>query len=308
MRHLIKGVTLVGAALRVTGVTVAALAMLAAAPQGALAQSVVTAGDAGSAAIVGTGPGSPETPAQLPGSANRPVLSRGGGSGATGGATKQGTKAKSNTGTKSASKAGSNTGTRSASKAKSNTGTRSASKAASNTGTHSVSKATTAGTKHATGTATVTSEGAATSVVTPSNVASANANGANASGANANAANVNANAENANAQPNAVAGFQQAPANGSTQAQDPGQPGQQLGAQAGPQPGQQLGAQAGPQAGQQPGAQAVPPMTTQVAGQGPVGLQSLPSTSTAGAALPAGTIALLSMGGALYAIRRKTRR
>jgi hypothetical protein len=77
-------------------------------------------------------------------------------------------------------------------------------------------------------------------------------------------------------QQNAVAGFEQAPA-----------------AQA------QLGVQQAPveQAAQ---------MGVQQPGPATLGLQNLPSTSTA--ALPAGTVAILTLGGALYAIRRKTRK
>ncbi|HEX9436677.1 MAG TPA: hypothetical protein VGA16_05890, partial [Candidatus Limnocylindria bacterium] len=96
MTHIPK---LLGAALRATAAVAASLALIAGSPQGALAHQVVTAGDASSAVIVGVGLGSPETPAQLPGSADRPMLTRVGGSGGTRPATRGGTKAGTNAAT-----------------------------------------------------------------------------------------------------------------------------------------------------------------------------------------------------------------
>src|SRR6266508_2848539 len=96
MTHIPK---LIGAALRATVPVAASLALIAGSPQGALAHQVVTAGDASSAVMVGIGLGSLEIPAQLPGSADRPMLTRVGGSGGTRPATRGGTKAGTNAAT-----------------------------------------------------------------------------------------------------------------------------------------------------------------------------------------------------------------
>ncbi len=235
--------------------------------------------------MIGTGPGSPETPAQMPGSADRPVLTRDGGSGARG-ATKNGTKAKSNTGTKSASKAKSNTGTKSASKAKSTAGTNHATGTNTNTKTNEANEeqnnkvnGTTAGTNHATGTASKAATTAGTNHATGTVTNEAAPPGA-----------APANTTQANAAPNAA--HSAAPT--------------QLGFQQGPM-NQVQGAQAAPRQGVQAGTQQGPMGQNATSGVAQLGLQNLPSTSTA-TALPAGTIALLSMGGALYAIRRKIRK
>src|SRR6266508_1315013 len=103
MTHIPK---LIGAALRATAAVAASLALIAGSPQGALAHQVVTAGDASSAVMVGIGLGSLEIPAQLPGSADRPMLTRVGGSGGTRPATRGGTKAGTNAATNEGPNAG----------------------------------------------------------------------------------------------------------------------------------------------------------------------------------------------------------
>ncbi|MBI2773089.1 MAG: hypothetical protein HYX56_01155 [Chloroflexi bacterium] len=255
-------------ALRFVVTSAAAVVLLAGSAQGVAAKTIAPADDGRSAALVGTGPVSPTTPARPNGGPQKPDMASGGG-------TKGGTKNGSKSGTGSKSKGKSASGTGSVSKAKtvkpatvkpaSKSGTGSKAPSASNTGTNSASKATTAGTNHQTGTITGDT-GEQPTTAAPTTAAPTGGN--------------NETPGTTGTTPTTVLGVEQAPQGpfsdrfGNPTTFEAIMSGQTV-----------AGSQQSPQA--------------------TLGLAGLPSTSSIPPTLPAGTIALLSMGGALYAIHRK---